>query len=167
MKSLIVTVQWGCDQLMNILLIGWWCSKWESATSTFCFQVIWRLQASEQHTGNFSHLVGVSVSAQQLKNSVVCVPWWETRTLPQGCTSVSWLFFPGFCIPSLPWLATLWTCLLELREVCGSWMKAISCNHKGFCAQEPHRVLLRHIFVHFQWDKFLMLWRVFSQAVCL
>ena len=25
------------DQLVNIFLIGWWCGKWESASSTFWF----------------------------------------------------------------------------------------------------------------------------------
>ena len=41
-------VQRGCDQLMGILLIGW--------------------------TVNFSHLVVVSISAKQLKDTVVCIP---------------------------------------------------------------------------------------------
>ena len=55
----------------------------------------------------------------------------------QGCTTVSWLL-SYLHIPSLPWLATLWTCLLELREVCGSWMKAISCNQERFlCPGAP------------------------------
>ena len=44
-------------------LIGWWWGNQESASSTFC----WGLHASGQHAGNFSHLVGVSVSAKQLK----------------------------------------------------------------------------------------------------
>ena len=36
-----------------------------------------------------------------------------TRTLPQGCTIVSWLSY--LCISSLPWLADVWICCLGLR----------------------------------------------------
>ena len=46
--------------------------------------------------------------------------WGRTRTLPQGCTIVSWLLLPCLFIPSL--LSSLQT--------------------RKFCAQEPHRVLL-------------------------
>ena len=42
-----------------------------------------------------------------------------TRTLPQGCTIVSWLLFLCRHISSLPWSVTVWTCFLELREC--SW----------------------------------------------
>ena len=88
-RSFTVMVQRGCDQLMDFLLIGWWWGKWESASSTFWFQPVWGLRACEQHTVNFSHLVGVSVSAEQLKDIVVCIPWGGARTLPQGHTIVS------------------------------------------------------------------------------
>ena len=60
----------------------------------------------------------------------MCIPWGGTRTLPQGCTVVSWLLLPCLCIPSFPWLAILWTCLLELREGHGGWIKPISCNQE-------------------------------------
>ena len=73
------------DQLLDILLIG----KWESASSTFWFQLVLDLHTCVQHTVNFSHLVGVLESAKQLKDIVMCIPWWGTRTLPQGCTIVS------------------------------------------------------------------------------
>ena len=61
-----------------------------------------------------------------------------------------WFLLPCLCIHSLPWLAAIWTCLLELREGQGTWIKPISCNkeiggkgtQKGFCAQKPQRVLL-------------------------
>ena len=39
----------------------------ESAPSTSWFQLIWGLHPCGQHTVNFSHLMGVSVSAKQLK----------------------------------------------------------------------------------------------------
>ena len=45
------------DQLVDILLIGWWGGKWESS-SAFWFQLVWSLPACGQHAVNFSHLVG-------------------------------------------------------------------------------------------------------------
>ena len=67
-------VQRGRDQLVDILLIGWWGDKWESASSIFRFQPVWVLRACGQHAVNLSHLVGVSVSAKQLKDIVMCIP---------------------------------------------------------------------------------------------
>ena len=89
-RSFIVMVQRGHDLLLNILLIGWWWGKWESASSTFWFQPVWGLHACGQHTVNFSHLVGVSVSVKKPKDIVMCIPWGGTWTLPQGCIIVSW-----------------------------------------------------------------------------
>ena len=57
----------GRGQLVDILLIGWWGGKRESASSTFWFQLVWGLRAREQQAVNFSYLEGVSVSAKQLK----------------------------------------------------------------------------------------------------
>ena len=58
MRAFIVMVQRGRDQLVDILLIGWWGGKWASASSTFWFQLVWGLRACGQHAVNFSHLVG-------------------------------------------------------------------------------------------------------------
>ena len=69
--------------------------------------------------------VGALVPAEELKGIVMYNLLGGTRTLPQGCTIVSWLFLLCFCIPSLPWLATVWICPLELREGQGVWMKPI------------------------------------------
>lgn len=55
-------VQGGRDQLVDIFLIGWWLGNWESASSTF-----WGLHVFGQHTVNFFHLTGVSISAKQLE----------------------------------------------------------------------------------------------------
>ena len=74
MRSFMVMVPRGRDQLVDILLIGWWGGKWESASSTFWFHPAWGLRACGQHTVNFSHLVKVSVSAKQLKDVVMCIP---------------------------------------------------------------------------------------------
>ena len=65
--------------------------------------------------------MGALVPAEELKDTVMYIPWGGTRTLPQDCTIVSWLLFPCSCIPSLPWLATVWICPLELREGQGGW----------------------------------------------
>ena len=64
-------VQRGRDQPVDVLLIGWWGDKWESASSTFWFQLVWGLRACGQHAVNFSHLMGVSVSAEELKDIVM------------------------------------------------------------------------------------------------
>ena len=91
--------------------------------------------------------VGALVPAEDLKNIVMYIPWGGTRTLPQGCISISWLFLCCFCIPSLLWLATVWTCPLELREGHGGWMKPISYKQEmgdteRLCTRESYRVLL-------------------------
>ena len=56
-----------CDELVDILLIGWWWGNWNSTSSVSRFQPLWGLSAGGQHTVNFSHLVGVLVSAKQRK----------------------------------------------------------------------------------------------------
>ena len=53
---------------------------------------------------------------KELKDIVMCIPYGRTRTLPQGCTIVSWLLLLCLCVPSLPCLATVWICPLGLRE---------------------------------------------------
>ena len=145
MRSFTVMVQRGLGQLVDTLLTGWWWGNWESASSTSWFQPVWGLRAYGQQTVNFSHLEGISVSAEELKDIVF--PQGGTRTLLQGCAIVSWLLLPCLCIPSLPWLASVWTCpwnsgkVLEaewsLFPVIKKWG-----TQKDFCAQEPHRVLL-------------------------
>ena len=127
-SSIVMVQRGGHDQLMDILLIGWWWGYWGSATSTFWFQLVCGLCTCGQHMVNFFHLMGVSVPAEQLKDTVMYIPWRRTKTLPQGCTIVSWLLLPCLCIPSLPWLATVWACPLEFREGHESWIKPISCK---------------------------------------
>ena len=43
-------------------------------------------------------------SAEELKDTVLCIPWGRTRTLPQGCTLASWLLLPCLSTLCLPWL---------------------------------------------------------------
>ena len=40
-RSFAVVFQRGGDQLVDILLMGWWWGKWESASATFWFQQVW------------------------------------------------------------------------------------------------------------------------------
>ena len=69
--------------------------------------------------------------------------WTEGNQDPaQGCTIVSWLLLP--CFPSTSHLSLI-SMFKQLREGPGGWRKPISPNQekqKGFCAREPHRVLL-------------------------
>ena len=58
---------------------------------------------------------------EELKDIVMFISWGRTRTRPQYCPIVSWLFLLCLCIPSLPWLATIWVCHLGLREGHGVW----------------------------------------------
>ena len=58
----------------------------------------------------------VTKSRTGLSDWTELIPEEGARTLLQGCTIVSWLLLPYLCIPSRPWLATVWTCLLELGE---------------------------------------------------
>ena len=46
----------------------------------------------------------------------MCIPWGGTKTLPLRLYYVSWRCLPRLCIPTLPWLATVWTWSLELRK---------------------------------------------------
>ena len=99
-------------------------------------------------TANFSHLEGVSVSAKQLKDIVVCIPWWGTRTLLHSYTIV---FLDYFSLVSNPLPFIISNCLnppvgtqgrsWRLSEACSLWSKRRG-TQKGFCAQEPHGVLL-------------------------
>ena len=123
-------VQRGRGQLVDLLLIGWWGGKWESASSTFWFQPLWGLRACGQHTVNFSPHGGFGICRRAQSHCYVYPLRGVTRTLPWGCTIVSWLLLPCLCIPSLSWLASVWTCLLDLREGPGGWMKPISCNQE-------------------------------------
>ena len=61
----------------------------------------------------------------------------QTKTLPQGYTIVPWLFLPCLCMPSLPWLASVLTCSLELRGGFGDWMWPISYNPERGDTERP------------------------------
>ena len=81
-------VQWGRDLLVDILLIGWWWGKWESASSTFWFQLVWVYE-----------LMG-SIPLTQSKDIFRFIAWEGTSTLPQGWTIMS--FDCSSLIPASP-----------------------------------------------------------------
>ena len=141
----------GC-RVCDLLLIGWW---WGSKAV---------LQEScAQPEVAILHLGGGLSSAEELKDTVLYVPWGGTRTLPQGHTIVSWLLLPCFCIPTLPWLAAVWTCPLELREGHRGWLKPISYKQEmgdteRLCTRSPTgscSVSLTHLVL-----KLPLLWRL-------
>ena len=131
-RSFKVIVQRRCDQLMDTFLIGWWWSKYESASSTFrpnWSGVCMLVGSIPSLITNFFHCEWVSVSADYLNDIIVYIPWGKPRTLPQDCC---WLFVsPWSHIPSLPWLATAWIWPLKLREGPGGWMMAVSYNRRN------------------------------------
>ena len=54
----------------------------------------------------------------------------------RNCPKAAFLFLLTvpplpFSIPSLPYLATVWTCFLVLKEDLGGWKKPISCNQRN------------------------------------
>ena len=59
-------------------------------------------------TFSLEHLIwgGSFCSSEELKDTM-CIPWGETKILPQDRTIFSWLLFPCLCIPSFPWLASV------------------------------------------------------------
>ena len=150
MRSFTVMVQRGRDQLVDIVLIGWWLGKWESASSTFRFQLAWGLCASGQYTIlNFSHLEGISVSVKQLKD-IACVSTDGEMTVPQSCTIVSLDYFSLVFHPLTSLTGNSLNLLLELREGPRDWMKAIFCKQKGFVPRNPTEPYLVSI-VLLQW----------------
>ena len=85
--------------------------KWESTSPTFWFQQVWGLHACGQQTVNFFHLVGGSQYLQNSLKILLCVSLDGNQDpAPRLHYCFSWLFLPCLCIPSLPWLASVWTC---------------------------------------------------------
>ena len=151
-RSFIVIVQRGCDQLVDIPLMGWWWGKWESASSTFWFQPVWGLHACGQHAVNFFHLVGMLASAKQLKDVTqdnISSPWGGTKSA-WPCFMVKLLLFClsallCFYIFSILWLNLLFETWGRLRRIKFSF----SCKNKKQRTQKdfcklwgPCRVLL-------------------------
>lgn len=118
-------------------LVGWWQGKWESALSAVWFKAVW---------------VSCLCAAYKFTSST----WWNicihktahiflmgNRILPQIYTIISLDYSSCLCIPSFPWLATIWTCSLELRKIMEGWAKPVSCNQemgghrKAFVPRSP------------------------------
>ena len=110
-RSLTVFKFSRCDQLMNIFLIGWCWDNWESASSTFWFQLVWGLYDFGQHTDDLFHLVGPLAPAKQLQGhgSEYIYSFWGRAEGPWLCWRLIYYYsvlldcFP-FSIFSLLWL---------------------------------------------------------------
>ena len=85
-RSLSITVQRGCDQRVGFTLTGWWGGKWESASPTFRFHLVWGPRAGGQQTAYLSHLVGASVHLEN-KDTVLCTPEGQDPPPEAGCCS--------------------------------------------------------------------------------
>ena len=72
-RSFIVIVQRGCDQSMDILLMSWWLSKWESAVRSNWSGVFMLVGSMPPLIINSFHLEGASVSAEELQDIFVCI----------------------------------------------------------------------------------------------
>ena len=122
MKVFKGRIIWGGGQslphlpLCTFLLIVWWWGN-QAVFQESCAQP----EVTVLHLGR-----DLSSCRRTQRYFVMYIPWGGTRTLPHGCTIVSWLLLLCFCVPSLPWKATVWICPLELREGQGGWMKPIS-----------------------------------------
>ena len=114
---------------MGILLIDWWWGRWESALSTFRFLLIWALYACGLHTINFLHIIGVSVSAKQLRNCDMYTPWGGNNDPAKGRTIVPSAILSYLCIPSLQ-ISNCFILPMEHRETRGGWIKSISHNQE-------------------------------------
>jgi len=98
----------------ELKVVSWWvfCRSRGYQTVT---SLEWRMFHQEV---NIFHLLGVLV----LPNSdFKCLSWGGPRALPQGCTIISWVSLLCLFIPSLSWLATVWTYPFCLRRGPGGW----------------------------------------------
>ena len=105
---------------------------------TVTFSLIWRLLPQ---VVNIFHCWGFS-SAKEHKN-VMCIPWGGTSPIPRRLSC--FLGALCLCVPSLTWLAAIWTCSLELREGCWGWKLFPTHKKLGtkrLLAWEPQSILL-------------------------
>ena len=121
-RSFIVVFQRGHDQLVDLLLIGWWGGKWESASSTFCSQPVWGLHACGQHKF-LPPGEGFCVCKTAQRYCYV----YPLRGNKEPAPRLHYFFF---WLVLLSLISICLDLLLELREGQGGWMKSISCNQE-------------------------------------
>lgn len=80
MRSLSATVHRGCDQHVGITLTGWWGGKWESASPTFRFQLVWGPHAGGQRRLTFPTWWGHQFIWKT--KMLCCVPLKASQDLP-------------------------------------------------------------------------------------
>ena len=82
------------------------------------FSLEWRML---YQVGNNFHFWGFQFFRRAHKYCYVYPLRQNQDPFPRLCTVYYflWFFLLYLCIPSLPWLATVWTCCLKFREGCG------------------------------------------------
>ena len=141
----------GSDQLMDILLIGWWWGQWEwssLASGSSCLGLCASGQLASPTWRGFS----IWKTAQNY--CFVYALSGDQSLAPKATTIAFWLFLPYLCISSLPWLATAWTCPLEFREgdTEFNFMAAVTI-HSDFGAQENKVCHCFHCFpIYLPWS---------------
>ena len=80
---------------------------------------------------NTLHLLGGFISEEELKDSVVCIPWGRARTLPQVYPIVSCLLLLCLCIPSFSWLAAVQIYHLGSRKVMEAGVCSLPARNGG------------------------------------
>lgn len=80
---------------------------------------------------NTLHLLGGFISEEELKDSIVCIPWGRARTLPQVYPIVSCLLLLCLCIPSFSWLAAVQIYHLGSRKVMEAGVCSLPARNGG------------------------------------
>ena len=88
--GLLIRIRMCAGPLIWPQVVSWWAS-W----GYLLWSLLWRMLRS-CFVGGFS----------SVKSSRLLLP--VSLEVEPGCTIVSWLLLPCLCIPSFPWLATVW-----------------------------------------------------------
>lgn len=90
---------------------------------------------------------GALVPAEELKDTVIYIPWGAgTRILLLSLHCSFLLFLLCFCIPLLLWSASVWNCSLVFRKFWKAEAFFLQIRNGDMemllCSRRPHRVLL-------------------------
>ena len=139
----------GCDQLVDILLIGWWWGNWESASWPFWFQPVWSgvymLVGSGQLTSStWWGIQYLQNSSKDRAQNIIYSPWGRTKG-PWLCLMakvllfcLAWLFsFLSAFSHFSDWFYSLTKFFLQTKGRQRTWM--------GSVLGRSHSVLLGYI----------------------